>query len=195
MDNINKYISSGKKAYRFVSDLLESINGEKIYSATYSRLGRKRVELYGENEVFSWSYNYDSHRLQVYFKENMNGKNLDEIKCEEELKSRIKQLIPDTIMKKFDQLGDISSKPAKDIKIIVKLFNPTGAGTWYLYDKIDDDVYMCFANLGDSDMAELGTVSISELASFKGMFGLGIERDKFFGEDKTLESVIEEVKN
>lgn len=54
---------------------------------------------------------------------------------------------------------------------------------------------MCFANLGDPEMAECGTVSMSELLEFKGMFGLGIERDKFFKPlSITLEEVINKVK-
>jgi hypothetical protein len=80
----------------------------------------------------------------------------------------------------------------KDIKIVLKLFNPTGAGTWYLYEKEDDDIYWGFVNLDDPEMAEIGTVSMSELMAYKGPFGLGIERDMFF---KPLSITLEEVYN
>jgi hypothetical protein len=90
------------------------------------------------------------------------------------------KILTQEILDAFRKQGDTSQKSAKDIRIVLKLFNPTGAGTWYLYEKIDDDVYMCFANLGDPEMAECGTVSMSELLEFKGLFGLGIERDKSF---------------
>lgn len=102
------------------------------------------------------------------------------------------KILTQEILDAFAKQGDTSQKSAKDIKIVLKLFNPTGAGTWYLYEKLDDDVYMCFANLDDPEMAECGTVSMSELLDFKGMFGLGIERDKFF---KPLSITLEEVIN
>ncbi len=92
----------------------------------------------------------------------------------------------------FAKQGDTSSKSMKDIKIVLKLFNPAGGQTWYLYEKLDDDVYMCFANLGDSEMAECGTVSMSELMSLRLPFGLHVERDKFF---KPLSISLEEVYN
>jgi hypothetical protein len=75
---------------------------------------------------------------------------------------------------------------------VMKLFNPTGAGTWYLYEKEDDDIYWAFVNLGDIDNAECGTVSMTELMNFRGRFGLGIERDKFF---EPLSMTLEEVRN
>ena len=106
------------------------------------------------------------------------------------------KILTQEILDAFAKQGDTSQKSAKDIKIVLKLFNPTGAGTWYLYEKLDDDVYMCFANLDDPEMAECGTVSMSELLDFKGMFGLGIERDKFFKPlSRTLEEVINIVKS
>ena len=84
------------------------------------------------------------------------------------------------------------AREMKDIKIVLKLFNPNGAGTWYIYEKEDDDIYWCFANLGDSEMAEIGTVSMSELMSLRGQFGLGIERDMSF---KPMSMSLEEVWN
>jgi hypothetical protein len=57
----------------------------------------------------------------------------------------------------------------------VKLFNPTGAGTWYLtaYDpetrRASGAAVVHEYELGDFDMAELG--------AFRGRFGLPIERD------------------
>jgi len=39
-------------------------------------------------------------------------------------------------------------------------------------------------------MSELGTFSLDELESFKGKFGLGIERDLHF-HDKTLKDVMD----
>ena len=106
------------------------------------------------------------------------------------------KIITKEILKAFAKQGRTGDKSAKDIKIVLKLFNPTGAGTWYLYEKEDDDVYWGYVNLGDIDNAECGTVSMSELMNFRGRFGLGIERDKFFKPmSKTLEEVINIIKS
>jgi len=103
------------------------------------------------------------------------------------------KIITKAIEKAFEKQGDTSQLEMKDIFIIMKLFNPTGAGTWYLYEKLDEDVYMC---LGDSEMAEMGTVSMNELMSFRGRFGLGIERDMHFEPMKTtLQEVYDIVKS
>ena len=106
------------------------------------------------------------------------------------------KIITKPIEKAFEKQGDTSQLEMKDIFIIMKLFNPCGAGTWYLYEKLDDDVYMCFANLGDPMMAEIGTVSMNEILSYRGMFGLGIERDMHFESMKmTLREVYDKVKS
>ena len=70
----------------------------------------------------------------------------------------------------------------KEFKAVVKLFNPTGQGTWYLseYDPIKEVAFgLChiFEN-------ELGYVDIRELREYKGMMGLGIERDLHFPANK-----------
>jgi hypothetical protein len=90
------------------------------------------------------------------------------------------KIITKEIEAAFKKQGYTGNMETKDIKIVLKLFNPTGAGTWYLYEKEDDDIYWGFVNLNDPEMAECGTVSMSELMAFKGRFGLGIERDKSF---------------
>lgn len=90
------------------------------------------------------------------------------------------KILTKEILNAFKKQGCTGDKSAEDIKIVLKLFNPTGAGTWYLYEKEDEDIYWGYVNLGDIDCAECGTVSMNELMSFKGMFGLGIERDMHF---------------
>ena len=66
----------------------------------------------------------------------------------------------------------------KTFKAVLKLFNPTGIGTWYL-SELDPETNIAFG-LCDLGTPELGYVSIDELQSFKGRMGLGIERDRFF---------------
>ena len=66
----------------------------------------------------------------------------------------------------------------KEFKAVVKLFNPTGVGTWYL-SELDPETNVAFG-LCEIHEKELGYVSLDELSEFKGQFGLGIERDKYF---------------
>ena len=106
------------------------------------------------------------------------------------------KILTKAVLAAFAKQGDTSQKEAKDIKIVLKMFNPAGAGTWYLYEKLDEDIYMCFANLGDVEMAECGTVSMSEMMSLRLPFGLHIERDMHFTPlSMSLQSVIDKVKS
>lgn len=101
------------------------------------------------------------------------------------------QLLTKEILGAFKKQGDTSNKKPDEIKIIVKFFNPAGAGTWYCYEFNEEDgIFWCYANLGMPEFAECGTVALEELESIKGAFGLGIERDLHFGEH-TLQEVID----
>ena len=74
------------------------------------------------------------------------------------------------------------TKAEKDFWPVVKLFYPAGPATWLLTEldpEEDDDVAWGLADMG-MGFPEFGTVRISELESFEGIAGLGIERDKFF---------------
>jgi hypothetical protein len=64
---------------------------------------------------------------------------------------------------------------------VVKFFDPTGAATWLITEMMPDQPDMLFG-LCDLGMGspELGYVSLSELQSVMGRFGLGIERDLHF---------------
>lgn len=61
----------------------------------------------------------------------------------------------------------------------VKLFNPTGAGTWFLIEQDPQDPDLLFG-LGHIHEWEWGYLSLRELEQFQGSFGLGIERDLFY---------------
>ena len=69
---------------------------------------------------------------------------------------------------------------------VVKFFTPWGANTW-LFTELGDDGDSLFG-LGDLGMGfpELGYVSLAELQTVKGPFGLGVERDLGFKANKPL---------
>jgi len=69
---------------------------------------------------------------------------------------------------------------------VVKFFVPWGAGTWLISEMDSDgDTLFGLCDLGH-ESPELGYVSLSELMSIRGPFGLKIERDLYFVADGTL---------
>ncbi len=69
----------------------------------------------------------------------------------------------------------------RDHRPVVKFFDPGGAGTWLFagLDPEDGDTLFGLADLGFG-APELGYTSLAEIASVRGRFGLGIERDLYF---------------
>ena len=63
--------------------------------------------------------------------------------------------------------------------VVGKFFDPTGSWTWYLMNQDPDDPDYLWGIVKGFEV-EMGSFSLSELQSVKGMFGLGIERDKYF---------------
>jgi hypothetical protein len=68
-----------------------------------------------------------------------------------------------------------------DFRPVVKLFDPCGAATWLLteIDPADETVAWGLCDLGKG-FPEFGTVSLTELAAYRGPFKIGIERDQYF---------------
>ena len=64
---------------------------------------------------------------------------------------------------------------------VVKFFNPVGAATWLVteMDPDENDYLFGLADLG-MGFPELGGIGLSELQSYRGPLGLGIERDLYF---------------
>ena len=75
----------------------------------------------------------------------------------------------------------------------MKLFNPCGAGTWLLTEIEPDapDIAWGLCDLG-MGFPEFGTVSLAELAAYRGPLRLGIERDLRFKADKPISAYIDE---
>jgi hypothetical protein len=70
---------------------------------------------------------------------------------------------------------------------VVKLFTPDAGCTWLLteIDPEDPDIAFGLCDLG-MGFPELGSVSLTELASVRGGLGLPVERDLYFEADKPL---------
>lgn len=107
------------------------------------------------------------------------------------------KLMTKEIEKAFAKQGDTSQMEADDVKIICKFFTPDANATWYVFDRNpdDNDVLWVFADLGDPQMAEIGTVRLSELEKIRGSLGLPVERDRHYPiMEYSLNDVLTEVK-
>ena len=94
------------------------------------------------------------------------------------------KLFTDSIEKRLikNHQANVGKEKTIDHKVVVKLFNPTGIGTWYLTE-YNPETEFAFG-LCCIHEKEIGYVSIKELKEYKGPFGLGIERDKYFDSNK-----------
>jgi hypothetical protein len=69
---------------------------------------------------------------------------------------------------------------------VVKFFMPGGGATWLITEIADDgDTLFGLCDLGHGS-PELGYVSLDELRTVRGRFGLKVERDAHFKAKKTL---------
>ena len=93
--------------------------------------------------------------------------------------------------KALPALGSQDDKPASEIRIRVKFFNPQGAGTWYAteYDPVDR-IFFGYAVILQG-CGELGSFSLDEMSAYRGRFGLGIERDLHWDDTTTLDTIID----
>ena len=194
-------IPSGRKANSLAWAILDEIqkdfpaDKQVNKSIHVETLGRFHVRNYIDDCKYL-NYEYDYETKKATYVISTEGKLLDNQNEIEKAKfqEKIDKLVTPKDRELFKKQGDTSMKEMKDITVITKLFNPAGAGTWYLYEDLGNNIFMCFANLGDPEMAELGTVSLEELAEYKGMLGIGIERDKFF-KPMNLQEIYDKIKN
>ena len=182
--SVEIYMPSGKTANWVCWELIDLFDqaDKKITDRGIQgwRRGRHMVKQVNNNEYFQYLYDYDTKRVTFHFL-NGNGKTIEQIKREKEIDKVKHQMLPDSIKEQFKAIGTTAETPTEEIMVICKWFNPSGSGTWYLYEmEEDEEIFWCYANLGDPRFAECGTVSFTELAEFEGMFGLHIERDIHF---------------
>jgi hypothetical protein len=93
------------------------------------------------------------------------------------------KLMTAELEKRFAEVG--SQVDVKDPVILAKFFNPVGSGTWYAieYDPAMKSFFGYVSIFGDWN-DEWGYFSLSELESYRGPLGLGIERDLYWTEKK-----------
>lgn len=98
------------------------------------------------------------------------------------------ELLTKGLLKRFEEVGSQENIPEGDKLVICKFFNPTGAGTWYAteFDPKTEEFFGFVSIFGDWN-DEWGYFSLAELKEFKGLGGLGIERDLLFQEKKFKE--------
>lgn len=98
------------------------------------------------------------------------------------------RLMTKTLERRFAQVG--SQENVKNPLVIAKFFNPTGAGTWYAteYDP-NRRVFFGYVSIFGDYCDEWGSFSLDELESYRGHFGLGIERDLYWSEKRASEVI------
>lgn len=89
-------------------------------------------------------------------------------------------LLTDSLRAALLANAEAAHQPGHDPVPVVKFFNPCGAATWLATElDMDGDTLFGLADLGFG-CPELGSFSLSEIASVRLPFGLRIERDLHF---------------
>lgn len=96
------------------------------------------------------------------------------------------KLMTKAIEKKFKAQG--RNEDIHTARVIAKFFTPDSNWTWYA-SEYDPETSVCFGFVQGFE-GELGYFSLDELASAKGPMGLGIERDLYWNDKKTLAEVM-----
>lgn len=95
------------------------------------------------------------------------------------------KLLTEEIITKFKEVG--SQEEVEDPVVVLKIFNPTGYGSW-LCTEFDPDrqTFFGYVSLGE-DCDEFGDFSLKELEEVRCRFGLRLERDLYCGYKKLSE--------
>jgi len=131
--------------------------------------------------------------LHSMFKRNTGGldkhKNVDIVGASLKNGGKEMMLLTEELRKNLPALYTTEKKKPEDTPVIVKFFDPCGSWTWYATEFDGKDIFFGFVRGIEN---ELGYFSLAELQAYKGKpFGLGIERDMYFGKH-TLAEAMEE---
>lgn len=102
------------------------------------------------------------------------------------------KLMTEELKEKFKDFPLMSQDgKGMDAEVVVKYFNPIGAGTWLITEgeeRANGD-WELFGYCHISDW-EWGSVFLSELQGLQLPFGMGIERDLYIGEHVTVGGLV-----
>lgn len=91
-------------------------------------------------------------------------------------------LLTKEIKSKLPKLYTHDGKPANEVPIVVKFFTPSSNWTWFVTEgEQQENGDWLFFGMVHGFEHELGYFTLSELQSVKGPFGLGVERDMYYG--------------
>ena len=85
------------------------------------------------------------------------------------------KLLTKSLRQQLPRLGAMDDQA--DPLVMCKFFYPDFSWSWYAIEFDGDDLFFGFV---DGDFPELGYFRLSELQANRGMWGLPIERDRYF---------------
>jgi len=98
------------------------------------------------------------------------------------------KILTKEIERRLPPLGSTEGKDPEDVSVPLKVFNPYGPGTWYIFER-DPETNLCFG-VAKIFETELGYIDLNELISVRvPPFGLSLERDRYWS--GTLKDVAE----
>lgn len=102
------------------------------------------------------------------------------------------KLLTKAIRNKLPKIGSTGEMKAENIPVTVKFFDPTSSWTWYATEgepiiENGKEVDFMFFGMVHGHERELGYFRLSELSQVRTRFGLGIERDMYFGKHMLAE--------
>lgn len=103
-------------------------------------------------------------------------RNLSRVAQQKEM-SKVK-LLTKKIEARLPALYSTETVPAAEKEVIVKFFSPTSSWTWYACE-YDPETQIFFGYV-EGTYPEWGYFSLKELEECRGLYGLGIERDRHF---------------
>ena len=93
------------------------------------------------------------------------------------------RLMTKELEKRFSKVG--SQENVKDPVIVAKFFQPNWSFYWYATEYgPKDQMFFGYVSIFGDSRDEWGYFSLAELESYKGPWGLGIERDLYWTEAK-----------
>ena len=99
------------------------------------------------------------------------------------------KLITKAILKKLPALGATAELEPHEVKVPLKIFNPYGAGRWYITE-YDPETGDCFGYVTGLGYDEMGYISFKELENMRFFGGrLKLERDQWWDSNTTLDKV------